>query len=516
MKIIYVLICIKTGKTMVDNIENPFPAIREALKNLDSKEPFLRLRAAETLLSNSKDHFLKRRALQVVQAQLDDTESPHAAKMLLNQTMVDHSYKMRSFQILVNSLPESTAETALIENKYTIINLLHHQTPTKLGWPKRFLDKVVACLDHPHHTIREVAISALALYVEEKPKNLCGRWQERIFQSSGMIIGEPTARLALARIALKDDNWDDSWYAGFKVINAFTPNAHQEFSQWVLRQKLHSNKYIIREISIRALAPHAKEPTVHKAFSQLLRPEIANPAARVIHPLWSVLLKKNNINPSLSWETHHLRVATELIGGGADIPEAYQIMAEGLHSGSCSKLHIAKELAKTANPVRALQAMTGKTTDNLNTLEQALWNSLSETGVSNHVIAARQWFLVKTLPSIDEKLLEAIEALLERNDTYIVQQYLDAALKRNSGKPYKEWDPLPLLSPDWKPPAKPLYVRVDDIAWDNEQRVLASSDPDFYASIQTKSNTPKRMAEIGSPEGPLERADGDPRWDNTR
>jgi succinate dehydrogenase flavin-adding protein (antitoxin of CptAB toxin-antitoxin module) len=149
-------------------------------------------------------------------------------------------------------------------------------------------------------------------------------------------------------------------------------------------------------------------------------------------------------------------------------------------------------------------------------LEQALWNSLSETGVSNHVIAARQWFLVKTLPSIDEKLLEAIEALLERNDTYIVQQYLDAALKRNSGKPYKEWDPLPLLSPDWKPPAKPLYVRVDDIAWDNEQRVLASSDPDFYASIQTKSNTPKRMAEIGSPEGPLERADGDPRWDNTR
>jgi hypothetical protein len=103
---------------MVDNIENPFPAIREALKNLDSKEPFLRLRAAETLLSNSKDHFLKRRALQVVQAQLDDTESPHAAKMLLNQTMVDHSYKMRSFQILVNSLPESTAETALIENKY--------------------------------------------------------------------------------------------------------------------------------------------------------------------------------------------------------------------------------------------------------------------------------------------------------------------------------------------------------------------------------------------------------------
>jgi hypothetical protein len=461
------------------------------LHSLDSEDPFARLNAANILLNQDHKNVAptdsKEKAVTALVAMLENPAmNLSAAKILLhvrNKNLVKITDKTQSCQIVVEYLG-SLAEGDTVDLKAVLA--IAPQEGVSEGLPE-----LVKLFRHKDPNVVTTAITAIASRA-----------------SDPMVL--PT---------LVEILQDDSWQVVCKTIEALTPPP-DDLLPTLVDLLQHKNEYIVTA-TINALASRADDPMVLPRLVELLE----NDNTHIVRTALSVLLPhaaRPEISPKLvkllqyavedQWpEVYRLQIANALIDAGVDSPEAYATIANQYNWRQG-----AKTLAQAPHPVRALQAMTGKTTDNLNTLEQALWNSLSETGVSNHVIAARQWFLVKTLPSIDEKLLEAIEALLERNDTYIVQQYLDAAHQRNSGKSYKDWDPLPSLSPDWKPPAKPLYVRVDDIAWDNEQRVLASSDPDFYASIQNKSNTPKRMAEIGSPEGSLERADGYPRWDNTR
>jgi hypothetical protein len=266
----HIIVMIPAREALGESLDKEYVQLA-LMKSLEREEDcFARLNTAKALLNLDRKAVVptnfKEKAYAVILPLLNDSIMRQSTAEVLispaNNAVVDPAVKIQAFLILVNSLGKNkldwfdSAEISLEPAANTIKDLLQGKTPEGLKWPKKFLHKLVTCLNHKNPEIRKVAIYALAPHAVKEPKNPLGILKEKIFQHSGWVIGKRTPSLALAHSALNDHNPD----VQLAAMEVFAANPKSEFSQWVLQQGLNHSNEDIRAITKLALESHAETP----------------------------------------------------------------------------------------------------------------------------------------------------------------------------------------------------------------------------------------------------------------